>query len=387
MINTDYMKECKETENFKNQLEHSYYLGRKLNTITVKDGIFLSWKRPYSSTPLHGIGGVVDSSDNYVYESASIAYGDTKDRFIGTYEYDKNDIPFVNDTVVYLGLFFRHWGHFLLDFVPRLWFFLDNTFQYDIVYTTNQYEISGNYLEFLNLLGIDNSRLHCIKKPTRFSTIIIPELSYISGGYYSDEFLMIFDRVKKNALSKIDHHPVYEKLYFSRKQLKNKKEFGESGIENAFAQNDYKLLYMEQLSLKEQIYYVANANSIAAISGTLCHNILFASKNTELIIINKTKRINGHQVIINQAKGNPVIYVDVYIEPYKKFPISYGMGPFWISNRSHELACLFEERNISYRKDTIIITGVNFLRYSYLCFFIKSKKILKNFLNSFFHRA
>ena len=381
MINTNYMKKCKETEILQNQLEHSYFLGRELNTITVNNGVFLSWKRPCSSTPLHGIGGVVDSSDNYVYESASIAYGDTKDRFIGTYEYDKNDIPFINETVVYLGLFHKQWGHFLVDFVPRLWFFLDNSFPYDIVYTTDQDEISGNYLELLNLLGIDNSRLHCIKNPTRFSTIIIPELSYISGGYYSDEFLMIFDRIKQNALSTIAYLPVYDKLYFSRKHLKNKKAFGESGIENAFAQNDYKLLYMEELSLKEQIYYVANAKSIAAISGTLCHNILFASKNTELIIINKTKKINGHQVIINQAMGNPVIYVDVYLEPYKKFPISYGMGPFWISNRSHELGCLFEDRKLNYHKDNIIMTMVDFLKYSYLCFFIKTKKTLKNILN------
>lgn len=378
MVNTTYMCACLEKEELIRRNAVSFFSDKPLNAIEVPNGLFLSWKNPEKNGPLHGVGGVLDENGDYVDASASIAYGDTSDRFNGTYPVDEKKVTYCDETVIYLGLFHKQWGHFLVDFVPRLWYFVDANVPNKIVYTSNGSEIGGSYLRLLQLAGIDDSKLLRIDKPTRFRKIIIPELSYISGGYYTKEFQGIYQTVQKN-IGQLSDKPL-DNVYLSRRHIKwyKSKDIGEKGIEKAFNDNGYISLFMEELTLDQQIFYVSHAKGVAAMSGTLCHNILFGSKETELIIINKTKRINGHQILINQMLGNLVTYVDVYKEPYKKFPISYGSGPFWVTSRSQELKRFMKDKGYSFKEDSLITLCIDFMKYSFLCATTRVKKNLIN---------
>ena len=55
-----------------------------------------------------------------------------------------------------------------------------------IVYTCFKDEnctIDGNYLELLELLGIQRDRMICVNAPTRFRKVIIPESAIYPGSY------------------------------------------------------------------------------------------------------------------------------------------------------------------------------------------------------------
>ena len=376
MVNTDYMYEDKQKLAFIIRDNQVYLTKRDLAVLEIKNGVFLPWKEPPKNGPLHGIGGVVDEEGNYVDLSACLACGETRDRFRGSYPFDASTIKKVDETIVYLGLFHKQWGHFLVDFVPRIWFFLYNNVSYRIAYTSDSGDISGNYLRLLELAGIDITKLVRIDEPTSYNKIIIPEMSYVSGGYYTKEFISIYEAIKKNSVPV--NADYFDKIYLSRRHIKwyKTKEIGEKGIENAFNLNEFKSLFLEELNLDQQIFYLSHASQIAALSGTLCHNMLFTSKSSAFIILNKTKRINEHQILINQANRNSVTYVDVYKEPYRKYPLSYGSGPFWVTNTTNEFSKYFNDHGLKLIKDSRTRVAIDFIKYTFLCWVISIKKVL-----------
>ena len=67
---------------------------------------------------LFGKGGVVDENGQYVPMSA------IPGRVEGSYAVENPE--FRDEKVVYCGYLVNHWGHFLIEGVTRLWYFLEN---------------------------------------------------------------------------------------------------------------------------------------------------------------------------------------------------------------------------------------------------------------------
>lgn len=266
----------------------------------------------------------MDEHGKYIEDSAlkaeNIMYG----------SYDIISYKSINERVIYLGCFIKQWGHFLVDFMPRLWYLIDGVKNCRLAYVSvNNSQIDGVYEDLLNLFGIDSKCLICIKDITKFEDVVVPQTSYDRPNYYykeySDIFKHVVERLKKQKLS----FPYYEKIYWTRTKLRKAKrtEIGEKQIEQLFKANGYKILSPERLSLLEQVYYFSTCPKMAGISGSIPHNLVFSGSHTEMIIINRTYRINVNQFPINEMCGGKIIYIDAHAS---FFPNSADKGPFWI---------------------------------------------------------
>lgn len=364
-IDVTYMNNDHYKGDFLEFASKDYCRNEKLNAYHIDLGVVLPLKKSSPGGPLMGYGGVLDQNGEYVMASAQIGKGDTLPRFIGKYEYDKAVEQYYDEVVIYIGAFPNHWGHFLVDMAYRFWYFKECTIPYRIVYCSENAEIAGVYLEFLSLLGISGDRLLRISVPSRFKQIIVPEQGYMACEYYTNEYREVFKTIIGNLPTVLDNS--YEKIYMSRAHFSDaqKKEIGEKSIEDNFERNGYKILYMEELSFPEQAFLINHAKKVAALSGTLCHNMLFAGQDTELIILNKTHFINTHQVLIDQMMNIKVYYVDVYLEPFKKFPVSYGGGPFLLDSR--KLSVFFHENQMGLKSEKWYRRLANKLIYIWLC--------------------
>lgn len=363
-INISYLTENKYKDEFIQFISRNYLKNEKLSAVEVNNAVVLPLKKVIGG-PLIGVGGVIDEEGNYIEESAQIGKGDTLPRFYGKYEYDKKLERYKDETVIYIGAFPDHWGHFLVDMVYRFWYFSDCTENCKVVYCSEKSEIDGVYAEFLELLGVTKERLCRITIPTRYSKVIIPEQGYMACDYYTREYRNTFRTVVEKA--ECSGLIPYEKIYLSRGHFADAqgKEIGEKSIEKNFLINGFQIIYMEEMTLQKQIFYLNHAQKIAALSGTLCHNIVFANPDAELIILNKTHIINTHQVLINQMMNIKVYYVDVYKEPFRKFPVSYGGGPFWLS--SGRLQKFFEDQNMILKKENLMAEIFNGIAYVKMC--------------------
>ncbi len=267
-----------------------------------------------------GRGGVVDSQGNYVPLSAIPL------RVEGGYPFE--DPEYRDEKVVFCGYLIHHWGHFLVEAVARLWYFLEHDVTVDkyvfFLKEGEERQIRGNYREFLTLLGIWD-KLEFISRPTRYRQVLVPELAFRCRTGYSPKYLAVFDAIGDHVVPDPAWKPL-DKLYFSRSQLQKGRgfEFGLEVLDDFFGRNGYTILYPEKVPLGQMIYYIRNAQVVATLSGSLPHNMLFARPGQRLEILERCVPNNDFQVGINRMKDLRVTYIDANLPIY---PVDM-CGPF-----------------------------------------------------------
>lgn len=320
MINYEYLRPQKAE--FLKRREEADFPQIEVGFQIFNNSTILPRRKSEKDELVFGRGGVIDSQGNYVEASGLIS------RFGGSYQID--EIEKRDETVIYCGLFMKHWGHFLVEVVSRLWYFLehdDGLSKYVFVVEENTTEeISDNYLRFFQLLGIEN-RLEIINKPICFKTVIVPELGYSRMRYYSNQYKNIFETVAQNAVAMNPAINKADKIYFSRGHFQKAigSEIGNDLLEHYFKSNGFSILYPEELTLEEMICYIRNADVCATPSGTLPHNYLFAQDNKKTIVVERMTLINEMQVDVDRIKDLDLTYIDGH---WLIYPGVSGGGPF-----------------------------------------------------------
>ena len=269
---------------------------------------------------LFGKGGVVDEKGEYVPLSA------IPGRVEGSYPAETAE--YRDEKVVYCGYLVNHWGHFLIEAVTRLWYFLENDSTIDkyvfFVDENEEREIKGNYRLFLELLKIWD-KLEIINKPTRYRAVLVPELGIHMRKAYTPKLLRVFDTVADNVVPQPDWDTP-EKIYFSRSQFKKGQpfEFGFDSLDDFYAKNGYTILYPEKVPLDRMIHYIRNAKVVASLSGSLPHNMLFARNGQTVEIVERLVISDDNQTDVNRMRDLNVVYIDANIPIYT---IDF-VGPF-----------------------------------------------------------
>ena len=280
----------------------------------------LPLRRDPSFGLLFGKGGVVDCQGQYVDLSA------IPGRVQHAYPFQAPDCR--EETVVYCGYMVNHWGHFLIEGVTRLWYFLEQDASVDkyvfFLDEGEQRQIQGNYREFFQLLGIWD-KLEFINRPTTFRRVIVPDRGIHMRQGYAPKLLGVFDRIAENVRPQPDWDTP-EKIYFSRSQFQKGQpfEFGFDALDNFFAKNGYTILYPEKVPLSRMIHYIRSCQVVATLSGSLPHNMLFGRSGQKVEIIERLVISDDNQTDVNRMRDLDVVYVDANIPVYT---IDF-VGPF-----------------------------------------------------------
>lgn len=284
-----------------------------------KNATILPLRRDPGFGLLFGKGGVVDADGNYVDLSC------IPGRVQYAYPFEKPE--YRDEKVVYCGYLVNHWGHFLIEGVTRLWYFLENDPTVDkyvfFLDENEEREIKGNYREFFRLLKIWD-KLEIINRPTAYREVVVPELGLHMRTSYTTKLLAVFDTVAGNVLAD-SNWETQEKIYFSRSQFQKSKAF-ESGfdtLDNFFSKNGYTILYPEKVPLDRMIYYIRHAKVVASLSGSLPHNMLFANPGQKVEIVERLVISDDNQTDVNRMLQLQVTYIDASIPLY---PVDF-VGP------------------------------------------------------------
>lgn len=280
----------------------------------------LPLRRDPSFGLLFGKGGVVTEQGEYLPLSC------IPGRVQHAYPVEKPE--YRDETVVYCGYLVNHWGHFLIEGVTRLWYFLENDPTVDkyvfFVDENEERQIRGNYREFLELLKIWD-KLEIINKPTTYREVIVPELGIHMRTAYTPKLVKVFDTIADNVVPEPGWETP-EKIYYSRSQFAKgiPFEFGFDSLDNFFAKNGYTILFPEKVPLGRMIHYIRNSKVVATLSGSLPHNMLFARNGQKVEIIERLVISDDNQTDVNRMRELDVVYVDANIPLYT---IDF-VGPF-----------------------------------------------------------
>ncbi len=318
-------------------IERIYEKIEKLNIYEYENAIILPRKYEENG-PTWGKGGVCDKRNEFV--ESSFYDGGYWAQLGGKYEWKKEDEKYSDEIVVYIGIFEKHWGHFLVDMTSKLWALTDPEFRKKIlnfkVAYVGEVDPDGNYLQFFEMLNIKKEQLIRIKQPTRFKKVFVPEASFRPCIWYTREYQNMFDQmiesVVKDELLKNKFKNI-KKIYLSRRKFGKavSSEFGEKYIEQCFNLNGYVSLMPETLSLREQIYIWNSAESIVCVNGTIPLNVVFSkNEKLKLVILNKMSIYHKNPYIFLYMRNVQATFINVYREPLKGYPKSLGEGPYLI---------------------------------------------------------
>ena len=293
-------------------LERDYLSSTALSVKLLNDAMI---------SPSCKIKGGGQCADNQCIEAFIITDGDKK---------TNNEFA-----VVYIGDFStQHYGNVLIDYLSRLWYCSKDN-KVNLVYTSKKLciENSTSYMHILTYLNIEKTQLHLITEPTLFSKVYVPERSMIHDRYITEEYAQIYENIWQSIQDSYDVSKIqtFDKIYVTRRKLKKHKEIGEYVFERFFEMNSFKVIAPETLSFEEQVCLFRNAKEIASIEGTHAHNIIFKGTSKQAykqIIMRKQSEVIPRQIQLNQITGGDAIWIDIYSEPFKGFPISHDRGPF-----------------------------------------------------------
>ena len=301
---------------------------RPMEVATVPNGIILPQKE-VASGPMWGLGGVCDEKGEFVplsyYDGGWATHG-------GGYEWESE--TYMDCDVVYFGMYFNHWGHFLVDLIGRLWYFTKNKGRKIKLAYLGTEEPKGNFLEFFSLLGIEKEDLLHITTPTRFRSVIVPEFACKSCEWYSDEYCRIFDSMIESVAVEgyvPQNLPDLEKVYFTRLAFGKAKstEIGEDKIAKWTETNGFSLIAPEKLTIRDQIYVWNHAGHIVCLDGSIPISVAFSNNpDLTLTILHKTHLEHLNVELYLLMRPCKVTFLDAYWEPFKKYPKNIGAGPF-----------------------------------------------------------
>ena len=305
-----------------------YRIQRPMEVVTVPNGVILP-QREISGGPMWGLGGVCDEKGDFVplsyYDGGWATHG-------GDYAWEAE--TYMDCDVVYFGMYFNHWGHFLVDLIGRLWYFAKNKgLKIKLAYLGTE-EPKGNFLEFFSLLGIEKEDLLHITTPTRFRNVIVPEFACKSCEWYSDEYRSIFDTMIDTVAEEgyvNENLPNLEKVYFTRLAFGKARstEIGEDKIAKWMETNGFSLIAPEKLTIRDQIHIWNHAGHIVCLDGSIPISVAF-SNNPELTltILHKTHLEHLNVELYLLMRPCKVTFLDAYWEPFKNYPKNIGAGPF-----------------------------------------------------------
>ncbi len=267
----------------------------------------------------HGFG-VFDKNFGFVKESLQIR----KNNGQIVPKFDHDNIPYIDEPVVFIGNVYPHFGHFLLEHMNRIYALLDKKYKNMKVVLINDQCVNPvpQYMfNFLELFGVKHGNIIILDKTTRFKRVYVPIQGYNMDVYSSIAFGKTFDCIAKN----VPDTKVYDKIYVSRAALDDRhKIFGEEKVQRVFEKNGFKIIYPEKLSLKKQISLIKNCSVLAGCAGTALHMGLFMKAGGTIIQIkrNRMAKCNASiQNLLNDTKHLNGVFISGSVE---KHPSEHG---------------------------------------------------------------
>lgn len=234
-------------------------------------------------------GGLIDSSTNQLIKEAIHFNGelcqelpDLDDNF-----FTKTDLPEIQNPVLFGGIMYNNYGHFLLESISRLWAYqyVKQFDPYILFYTYwgNPYYLNTkNYVyQALSGLNIPHEKVFFLEYAARIKTVFVPVQKYGYGfSKRPDELFMTFINSFKFPYSIPENYKNAKKIYVSRSKLPigYGKPIGENLFEEYLISNGYAIFYPERYTLFQQLSVYAHAEKLIFCDGASIHTCILLPK-------------------------------------------------------------------------------------------------------------
>ena len=190
----------------------------------------------------------------------------------------------VSGTYYCLGNLLRHFGHFLLDGLPYLWYLLrlPEAYRASLKYIHLGNPIPSWGWAFLHPFGITPDKVVCFTRCTQVEALIVPSASYQPHTAQHPAFQAVLDTLRMHyAPAAVPH----QKVFLSRQQQPSRILINQTAVEQYFKQHGYQIIQPENYSIAEQIRLAASASHLAGPIGSNLYLAGFQCPGTTLYVL------------------------------------------------------------------------------------------------------
>jgi hypothetical protein len=241
---------------------------------------------------------------------------------------DLSKVPKIETPVLYGGILFNHFGHFLLESLGRLWAYeyvkeLNPCICFYAPQGVPDYLRNNHYMnQVMTGFGIPLERLIFINELVQLKGVIVPEQKY-GWGFFKKPDATFLNFVRSFSFSNNlpKEFEQIERVYVSRTKLPFKSGMNTHGriiaehlFEEYLLANGYKILYPERYNLFQQLSIYNHAKKIIFSSGSALHScILLPDLEADVAIIARWQDPTDNLFHIEQFQGygKPVLGIDV----------------------------------------------------------------------------
>ena len=183
-----------------------------------------------------------------------------------------------NEPCIFCGFLFKHYGHFLLESLSRLWFAKEHP-QIPIAFVARDGLILQFQEEIFKILNITNP-YYTIDQPVLFEKLFVPEPGYIIQCHFSEFY--------NNFLSQVPPSPLCpgKTIYLSRRKFGGISCFNnEAELEEALQKKGIEIFYPEEHNIQEQLATISSAERILALEGSALHTLILLTHLESSILL------------------------------------------------------------------------------------------------------
>jgi len=173
-----------------------------------------------------------------------------------------------------------HYFHWFCDTLTR--YIQVSKFNKEYPFLINSFLIKKDYIyETLNMLNI-NYKIYESDKLYKIKDLLISSHVADSGNFSYKNINELSTKLKEaNASSEVKDPEL--KIWISRNKSKHRKILNEDELIPILNNSNFKIIYPEDLSFKDQIEIYKNTSVMGGLHGGALTNMLFMNKNTKLI--------------------------------------------------------------------------------------------------------
>lgn len=219
-------------------------------------------------------------------------------------------MPTVSEPILYVGTLHRHFGHFLLEGMARLWPLLHTQMSLlsDVERRTAPVFHRHESLAALNLRPAD---LLFAPYPTRVTRLLLPEPSYEYGSsafwLHRAVFGIISERLAKPTVQ--SSQPVYFTREYLPSSLRTAR--AEQRLTQELARHGFRIVSPERLSFSEQVRVAREHATIVGLTGSALHLALFSppGTGTTVHLVAKDSSVRSDYPLVDTLMGRQGVYI------------------------------------------------------------------------------
>jgi capsular polysaccharide biosynthesis protein len=202
---------------------------------------------------------------------------------------------------LYLGHAFTHFGHFLIETVPALWW--ARQIDDDVALIFHPFDEAGRNVfaetahgrDCLALLGLSADRIVMATADLSVEELLLPPRHYDMRTGPCYDFREIY-RTLAAAARRAPLAPAASRIYLSRRQLKRRlrRLSNDAAVERRLARRGFAVVHPQHMSLADQINAAAGADLVAGVDGSALHLSVFMRPGSRMLVLQTKRRRTIH---------------------------------------------------------------------------------------------